>query len=80
MVIETHIYGWRSPKRLVGMWLLKWLMRESIKEDQDKFIMRKSEHEELGLESNNNKAALEDVGQNADLYILPIKRTTHTHN
>ena len=30
--------------------------------------MRKSEYEELGVKINN-KAALEDVGQNADLYI-----------
>ena len=39
-------------------------------EDQDEFLMRKSEHEyeEVGVEINN-KAALEDVGQSADLYI-----------
>ena len=30
--------------------------------------MRRSEYEEVGLEISN-KAALEDVGQNADLYI-----------
>ena len=30
--------------------------------------MRRSEYEEVGVEANN-KAALEDVGQNADLYI-----------
>ena len=36
--------------------------------DQDEFLIRKSECEEVGLETNN-KAALEDVGQNADLYI-----------
>ena len=35
-------------------------------EDQDEFPMRKSECEEVGLEANN-KAALEDAGQNADL-------------
>ena len=53
------------------MWLLRLLkskMRESIMEDQDEFLIRKSEYEEVGLETNN-KAALEDVGQNADLYI-----------
>ena len=33
------------------------IMRESIMEDQDEFLMRKSEHEEVGLETNN-KAAL----------------------
>ena len=32
--------------------------------------MRKPEHEEVGLETNNNnRAALEDVRHNADLYI-----------
>ena len=35
-------------------------------EDQDEFLVRKSEHEEVGLETNN-RAVLEDVGQNADL-------------
>ena len=43
-------------------------MREAIMEDQDEFLMRRSEYEEVGLEISN-KAALEDVGQNADLYI-----------
>ena len=41
-------------------------------EDQDEFLIRKSEYEEVQqvwkLETNN-KAVLEDVGQNADLYI-----------
>ena len=40
-------------------------MRKSIMEDQDEFIIRKSDSEELGFEANNNninKAALEDVG------------------
>ena len=43
-------------------------MREAIMEDQDEFLMRKSEYEGVGVEINN-KAALEDVGKNADLYI-----------
>ena len=43
-------------------------MREAIMEDQDEFLVRKSEHEEVGLETNN-WAMLEDVGQNADIYI-----------
>ena len=42
--------------------------KEYIMEDQDEFLMRRSEYEEVGVEINN-KAALEDVGQNADLYI-----------
>ena len=37
-------------------------------EDQDEFLMRRSECEEVGVEINN-QTALEDVGQNADLYI-----------
>ena len=45
-------------------------MRDSIMEDQDELIIRKSECEELGLEANTSKAVLEDVGHNnADLYI-----------
>ena len=44
-------------------------MRDSIMEDQDELIIRKSECEELGLEANS-KAVLEDVGHNADLYIV----------
>ena len=43
-------------------------MRESIMEDQDELLIRKLEYEEVDLETNN-KAALEEVGQNADLYI-----------
>ena len=45
-------------------------MREAITimEDQDELLMRRSEHEDVGLEISN-EAALEDVGQNADLYI-----------
>ena len=44
-------------------------MRDSIMEDQDELIIRKSECEELGLEANT-KAVLEDVGHNADLYFV----------
>ena len=43
-------------------------MRESIMEDQDEFIMRKSGGDEAGSEASD-KAALEDIGHNADLYI-----------
>ena len=43
-------------------------MRDSIMEDQDDLIIRKPECDELGSELNA-KAALEDVGHNADLYI-----------
>ena len=35
-------------------------MRKSIMEDQDEFIMRKSDGEEIGLEASD-KAALEDM-------------------
>ena len=44
-------------------------MRESIMEEQVEFLMRKPEYEEVGLETNN-KAVLEDVEQNADLYYI----------
>ena len=43
-------------------------MRGSIVEGQDELIMRKSESVQVGLE-DDNKAVLEDVGYNADLYI-----------
>ena len=46
-------------------------------EDQDEFLMRKSEHEEVGLETNN-RAVLENVGQNADLYIANQEGNTQT--
>ena len=44
-------------------------------EDQDELIMRKSDCEEVGLEANN-KAAIEDVGHNADLYIANLEDNT----
>ena len=43
-------------------------MRESIMEDQDEFVIRNSGREEVGSEANN-RAALEDIGYNTDLYI-----------
>ena len=39
-------------------------MREAIMEDQDEFLMRNSEHMDVDRETNN-RAQLEDVGQNA---------------
>ena len=41
------------------------------------FLIRKSEYEEVGLETNK-KAVLEDIGQNADLYIANQPRGQHT--
>ena len=52
-------------------------MRDSIMEDQDELIIRKSECEELGLDANT-KAVLEDVGHNnnnADLYLIRMAIT-----
>ena len=43
-------------------------MKEAIVEDQDEFLVRNSGDTEVGLETNN-AALLEDVAQNADLYI-----------
>ena len=43
-------------------------MREAIMEDQDEFLMRNPERTDVDVETNT-RAQLEDVGQNADLYI-----------
>ena len=46
-------------------------------EDQDELITRKSDSEDVALEANN-KAALEDVGYNADLYIANQEDNTQS--
>ena len=43
-------------------------MREAIMEDQDEFLMRNAECADVDVHTNN-RAHLEDVAQNADLYI-----------
>ena len=43
-------------------------MREAIMEDQDEFLMRNSEHAGVNADAND-RAHLEDLAQNADLYI-----------
>ena len=43
-------------------------MREAIMEDQDEFLMRNTECADVDMYANN-RAHLEDVAQNADLYI-----------
>ena len=50
-------------------------MREAIMEDQDEFLMRNSEHTDVGVEANN-RAQLEDVQPKTQICILPIKRLT----
>ena len=50
-------------------------MREAIMEDQDEFLMRNSEHTDVDVEANN-RAQLEDVAQNADLYIANQEANT----
>ena len=52
-------------------------MREAIMEDQDEFLMLSTGHTEVGLEANN-AALLEDVAQNADLYIANQDVNTQT--
>ena len=47
-------------------------------EDQDELIIRKSDSEDVALEANN-KAALEDVGYNADLYIANQEDNTQSY-
>ena len=54
-------------------------MREAIMEDQDEFLMRNAEHTDVGVEANN-RAQLEDVGQNADLYIGHPTNNSYTSN
>ena len=44
-------------------------------EDQDEFLMRNSEHTDVGVETNN-AAFLEDAAQNADLYIANQEANT----
>ena len=46
-------------------------------EDQDEFFMRNTGHTVVGLEVNN-AALLEDVAQNADLYIANQDVNTQT--
>ena len=53
-------------------------MREAIIEDQDELITRKSDSEDVASESNN-KAILEDVGCNADLYIANEEDNSHSN-
>ena len=43
-------------------------MREAIMEDQDEFLMRNSEYAGVNADTND-RAHLEDLAQNADLYI-----------
>ena len=50
---------------------------ESIMEDQDEFIMRNLGHTDVGVETNN-AAFLEDIAQNADLYIANQDVNTQT--
>ena len=49
----------------------------TIMEDQDEFLMRNTGYTEVGLEANN-AALLEDVAQNADLYIANQDVNTQT--
>ena len=52
-------------------------MREAIMEDQDEFLMRNSEHTDVDVEANNRaQLELEDVAQNADLYIANQEANT----
>ena len=83
VVVESrNAYLWRSQKRLVvvvgrNVAFKVAKMREAIMEDQDEFLMRNSEHTDVGVETNN-RAQLEDVGQNADLYVANQEANTNT--
>ena len=52
-------------------------MREAIMENQDELKTRKSDSEDIALEASN-KAILEDIGCNADLYIANQEDNTQT--
>ena len=51
--------------------------REAVMEDQDELLTRNAGRTEVGLEANN-AALLEDVAQNADLYIANQDVNTQT--
>ena len=69
-----HIYA-KTVSRNVALKVAK--MRVAIMEDQDEFLIRSTGHTEVGLEANN-AALLEDVAQNADLYIANQDVNTQT--
>ena len=78
MVVESQCISMaiaKTASRNVAFKVVK--MREAIMEDQDEFLMRNTGHTEVGLEANN-AASLEDVAQNADLYIANQDVNTQT--
>ena len=48
-------------------------MREAIMQDQDEFITRNANFEDVVSEAND-RAILEDIGCNADLYLVLLYR------
>ena len=80
MVVETSrrisiaIAKTKTARRNIAFKVAR--MREAIMEDQDELITRKSDSEDVALEANN-KAILEDIGCNADLYIANQEDNTH---
>ena len=58
----------KTASRNVAFKVAKTKMREAIMEDQDEFLMRNAECTDVDVHTNN-RAHLEDVAQNADLYI-----------
>ena len=73
--MHTYMAIAKTASRNVAFKVAK--MREAIMEDQDEFLMRNTGHTEVGSEANN-AAMLEDVAQNADLYIANQDVNTQT--
>ena len=51
------------------------IIYHTIMDDQDEFLMRNAEYADVDVYTNN-RAQLEDVGQNADLYIANQEAST----
>ena len=63
-----HFYGYiaKTASRNVAFKVAR--MREAIMQDQDEFITRNANFEDVVSEAND-RAILEDIGCSADLYI-----------
>ena len=67
----------KMASRIVAFKVVR--MREAIVEDQDELITRKSGSEDVASEANN-KAILEDIGCNADLYFEVYRQSRGQHS
>ena len=63
-----HIYGYASKTASRNVAFKVARMREAVTQDQDEFITRNANFDSVVSEAND-RAILEDIGCNADLYI-----------